>query len=127
MTIDLRSDTFTMPTQGMRDAIHTADVGDDVYGEDPTVNRLQEMGCDLTGKPACLYVSSGCMGNLIAIALQCGRGCEVLCTRESHIVCHEIGALSSIGLSQPTIVPSTPEGLMLTDGLDAFKRSYSSG
>lgn len=125
MTIDLRSDTFTMPTQGMRDAIYTAQVGDDVYGEDPTVNRLQEMGCKLTGKPACLYVSSGCMGNLIAIALQCGRGCEVLCTRESHIVCHEIGALSSIGLSQPTIVPSTPEGLMLTDGLDAFKRSYS--
>ena len=101
MTIDLRSDTFTMPTQRMRDAIYTAQVGDDVYGEDPTVNRLQEMGCKLTGKPACLYVSSGCMGNLIAIALQCGRGCEVLCTRESHIVCHEIGALSSIGLSQP--------------------------
>ena len=97
--IDLRSDTFTLPSQAMRDAIYNAEVGDDVYGEDP--------GCELSGKEACLFVSSGCMGNLIAISIQAGRGAEVLCAAQSHIVCHEIGALSSIGLTQPMTVPST--------------------
>ena len=123
--IDLRSDTFTLPSQAMRDAIYKAEVGDDVYGEDPTVRRLEEKGCELTGKEACLFVSSGCMGNLIAISIQAGRGAEVLCAAQSHIVCHEIGALSSIGLTQPMIVPGTGEGLIIPSGLDSFIREYA--
>ena len=123
--IDLRSDTFTLPTETMRDAIRNAEVGDDVYGEDPTVARLEAMGVELSGKEAALYVSSGCMGNLISIALQAGRGSEVLCAAESHIVCHEIGALSSIGQTQPMIVPSTPDGRIIPSGLKAFVRPYS--
>lgn len=123
--IDLRSDTFTLPSQAMRDAIYNAEVGDDVYGEDPTVRKLEEKGCELSGKEACLFVSSGCMGNLIAISIQAGRGAEVLCAAQSHIVCHEIGALSSIGLTQPMIVPSTGDGLIIPSGLDNFTRGYA--
>ncbi len=125
MTVDLRSDTFTLPSDEMRKAIYQAEVGDDVYGEDPSVNALEEKGRELSGKEDCLFVSSGCMGNLIALALQAGRGAEVLCAKESHIVCHEIGAISSIGLSQPTVVPSTPEGLIIPSALPSFKRGYS--
>lgn len=123
--IDLRSDTFTLPSQGMREAIYKAEVGDDVYAEDPTVRKLEERGRQLSGKEACLFVSSGCMGNLIAIMLQAGRGTEVLCAAESHIVCHEIGALSSLAQTQPTVVPSTPEGLIIPQALDAFSRKPS--
>lgn len=125
MAIDLRSDTFTLPSQGMRDAIAKAPVGDDVYGEDPSVRKLEELACALTGMEASLFVSSGCMGNLIGIALQAGRGCEVLCAKESHIVCHEIGALASLGATQPTTVPSTAEGLIIPSALASFKRAYS--
>ena len=125
MRVDLRSDTFTLPTQGMRDAIYTAEVGDDVYGEDPTVNRLEETAAALSGKEEALFVSSGCMGNLIAIALQAGRGTEVLCAGESHIVCHEIGALSSLGQTQPTIVESTKDGLIIPQALEKYRRSRS--
>lgn len=125
MRVDLRSDTFTLPSEGMRKAIANAEVGDDVYGEDPTVNRLQDMGRELSGKEACLFVSSGCMGNLLGIALQGGIGTEVLCAKESHIVCHEIGALSSLGNTQPTVVPSTPEGLIIPSSLPSFFRQKS--
>ena len=123
--IDLRSDTFTLPSRGMRDAIYNAEVGDDVYREDPTVRRLEEKGCELSGKEDCLFVSSGCMGNLIAISIQAGRGAEVLCAPQSHIVCHEIGALSSIGLTQPMTVASTADGLIIPSQLQAFRRGYA--
>ena len=73
-TFDLRSDTVTKPSPGMRKAMHDAEVGDDVYEEDPTVNRLQEMSAEITGMEAALFVTSGSMGNLIPIYLNCGRG-----------------------------------------------------
>ena len=71
---DLRSDTFTLPSEGMRKAMYSAEVGDDVYKEDPTVNRLEAMAREITGKEDALLVSSGCMGNLIPLMLKGGRG-----------------------------------------------------
>ena len=76
--IDLRSDTVTQPTEKMRQAMANAEVGDDVYGEDPTVNRLQEMAAERLGKEAGLFVASGTMGNLIAVLTHCGRGDEAI-------------------------------------------------
>ena len=75
--IDLRSDTVTQPTPEMREAMAHAEVGDDVYGEDPTINRLQEMAAERMGKEAGLFVASGTMGNLIGILAHCQRGDEV--------------------------------------------------
>lgn len=76
--IDLRSDTVTLPTQEMRDAMATAEVGDDVYGEDPTVNELESLGARLTGKEAGLFVASGTMGNQVAVMAHTSRGDEVI-------------------------------------------------
>ncbi|MCB0145064.1 MAG: DegT/DnrJ/EryC1/StrS family aminotransferase, partial [Caldilineaceae bacterium] len=76
--IDLRSDTVTKPTPAMRQAMFEAEVGDDVYGEDPTVNRLETMVAELLGKEAALYVSSGTQGNLVAVLAHCGRGDEIV-------------------------------------------------
>lgn len=94
--IDLRSDTVTKPSPGMRQAIANAEVGDDVYGEDPTVNRLQQMCTEITGKEAALYVPSGCMANQLAIKSQTSPGDEVLLEYESHILNYETSAPSFI-------------------------------
>ncbi len=93
---DLRSDTITKPTAEMRKAMSEAEVGDDVYFEDPTINRLQEKAAELTGKEASLFVSSGSMGNLISIFLHAGRGREVYCHKDSHIINHELSSASVI-------------------------------
>jgi threonine aldolase len=90
--IDLRSDTVTKPTSAMRQAMAAAPVGDDVYGEDPTVNRLQDRVAALLGKEAGLFVPSGSMGNLIALYLQAGRGGEVLAHTDSHIIHYELAS-----------------------------------
>jgi threonine aldolase len=108
---DLRSDTVTRPTPGMRKAMADADVGDDVYGEDPTVNRLQEMAAELTGKEASLFVSSGSMGNLIPIYLNCGRGNELLIDAHGHSVQHELAGVSAIAGSLPIMIP-TANGIL---------------
>jgi len=79
--IDLRSDTVTQPTPEMREAMYRAEVGDDVYGEDPTVNRLQELSASLMGKEEALFVTSGTMGNLIAVLSHCQRGDEAIMGR----------------------------------------------
>ena len=81
---DLRSDTVTKPTPGMRKAIYEAEVGDDVQYEDPTVNRLEAMSAERLGKEAALFVPSGSMGNLIPLFLNAGRGTEVLAHQNSH-------------------------------------------
>lgn len=94
--IDLRSDTITRPTEGMRRAMYEAEVGDDVYREDPSVNTLEQMAADITGKEAAVFVSSGSMGNLISLYIQGGRGNEVLTHRESHIIAHELGSPAAI-------------------------------
>jgi threonine aldolase len=92
--IDLRSDTVTRPSDGMRQAMAQAEVGDDVYGEDPTVNRLQDTVADLLGKEAALFVPSGVMANQIAIKLHTTPGDEVILNRRSHIYNYESGAPS---------------------------------
>ncbi len=76
--IDLRSDTVTHPTPAMREAMARAQVGDDVFGDDPTVNRLEELAADKMGKPAALFVASGTMGNIVALLSHCQRGDEVI-------------------------------------------------
>ncbi len=100
LRIDLRSDTVTKPDQGMRRAMAAAEVGDDVFGEDPTINRLQERAAGLLGKPAALYVPSGTMANQICLALLAGPGQEVICDRDAHCYRHEGGAGAALwGLS----------------------------
>ncbi|MBA2470036.1 MAG: aminotransferase class I/II-fold pyridoxal phosphate-dependent enzyme [Chloroflexia bacterium] len=95
--IDLRSDTVTRPTPRMRAAMAESFVGDDQYGEDPTVNRLEAMAAELLGKEAAVYVPSGTMGNLSALLAHCGRGDEALVGDESHILWFESGGPSTLG------------------------------
>ncbi|MFC7214686.1 threonine aldolase family protein [Saliphagus sp. GCM10025334] len=102
--IDLRSDTVTKPDDAMRDAAREADVGDDVYGEDPTVNELEERAADLVGKEAALYVPTGTMGNQIAVREHAERGQEVLADRESHVVKWELGGMAQHAAVQVRMV-----------------------
>src|SRR6476620_64336 len=95
--IDLRSDTVTQPTPAMRRAMAEAEVGDDVFGEDPTVNRLQEISAELLGKEAALFVSSGTIGNVISRLCHCPRGAEAILGTESHIFNSEQGGASALG------------------------------
>lgn len=89
---DLRSDTVTKPCSKMRSAMAAAEVGDDVYQEDPTVKKLEDLGAELTGKESALFVPSGSMGNLIAIFINCGRGKQIIAQRNSHIFHYELGS-----------------------------------
>ncbi len=95
--IDLRSDTVTHPTPSMREAMAHAKVGDDVYGEDPTVNHLEELAADMLGKDAALFVSSGTMGNFIALLTHCARGDEIIVGDQAHIFIAEQGGASVLG------------------------------
>ena len=95
--IDLRSDTVTLPSQAMRDAIANAELGDDVMGEDPTVNRLEELAAEKMGKEAALLVTSGTMGNLIALLTHCTRGRDIILGDECHIFNYEAGGASALG------------------------------
>jgi threonine aldolase len=102
--VDLRSDTVTRPTPAMRRAMAEAEVGDDVYGEDPTVNRLQELAAAMVGKEAALYVPSGTMGNQLALRLLGRPGTEVLCSERAHIRRYEAaGAAHNAGLQVCTV------------------------
>src|ERR1700730_13851123 len=94
--IDLRSDTVTRPTRGMRAAIQAAEVGDDVFGEDPTVNRLQEKVAALLGKEAALFVPSGTMSNQICVKAHTKPGDELLCEANCHIYVNEAGAPAAL-------------------------------
>ncbi|MBU5484922.1 low-specificity L-threonine aldolase [Clostridium sp. MSJ-11] len=94
--IDLRSDTVTQPTEAMRKAMFEAEVGDDVYGDDPTVNQLEELSAKITGKEAALFVPSGTFGNQLALFTHCQRGNEVILGEDCHIIMHEVGASSVI-------------------------------
>ncbi len=104
--IDLRSDTVTRPTPEMRMAMAEAEVGDDVYGEDPTVNRLEALAAELMKKEAALFVPSGSMGNQIALMAHCERGEEVICDSEAHIFHLEMGAASVLAGVQLHTVPN---------------------
>ncbi len=121
-TIDLRSDTVTQPTPEMRDAMAHAEVGDDVYGEDPTVNRLQELAAERLGKEAALFVPSGAMGNLVAMLTHCQRGDEAILGDLAHPYFYETGGLAALGGIQPRPLPNQPDGtLKLEDIRDAIR------
>lgn len=110
--IDLRSDTVTQPTPAMRAAMAQAPVGDDVYGEDPTVNRLQEMAAAMTGKEAGLFVASGTMGNLVAMLAHCQRGDEVILGNKAHTYLYEAGGVSALGGIQSCQLANRPDGTL---------------
>ena len=120
--IDLRSDTVTLPTPAMREAMAQAPVGDDVYGEDPTVNRLQELAARLTGKEAALFVPTGTMGNLASILAHCQRGDEVMLGNKSHTFLFEAGGISALGGIHSAQLPNQPDGSLLLSDLEAALR-----
>ena len=109
--IDLRSDTVTKPSVAMRQAMAQAEVGDDVYLEDPTVNRLQARAAEVFGREAGLFVPSGSMGNLTCILAQTWPGQEVICEASGHVYNYEMGSLSAIAGVLPRLVPTT-NGIM---------------
>ena len=109
--IDIRSDTVTQPSAAMRKAMAEAAVGDDVYGDDPTVKRLEALGAELLGKEASLFVPSGTFGNQLALFTWCPRGTEVVLGEECHIVVHEAGAPAVIAGVQTRCVPA-PDGVL---------------
>jgi len=108
--IDLRSDTVTRPTEAMRQAMYAADVGDDVYREDPTVNRLEETAARITGKENALFTVSGTMSNLIAVLAQTRHGNEILLGSESHILWYEVGGSAAIGGVVMRNIPNKDNG-----------------
>ncbi|MGQ9927241.1 MAG: low-specificity L-threonine aldolase [Chloroflexaceae bacterium] len=110
--IDLRSDTVTLPTPAMREAMARAEVGDDVYGEDPTVNRLEALAADLVGKEAAIFVPSGTMGNLIALLAHGRRGARVICGDECHIYHYEAGGASALGGLVYHPLPTAADGTL---------------
>jgi len=121
--IDLRSDTVTKPTPEMREAMAEAEVGDDVYRDDPTVNRLEEVAADKLGKEAALFVPSGTMGNLIALLVHCQRGSEVILGNLSHIYLNEAGGMSALGGIQPCPIQNQPDGTLALDDILASIRT----
>lgn len=121
--IDLRSDTVTIPTPVMREAMSRAVVGDDVYGEDPTVNRLQEVAAERLGKESALFVPSGTMGNLAAILTHCGRGDEIILGDKSHTFLYEAGGISALGGVHSHQVPNQPDGTLSLEDIRAAIRS----
>lgn len=111
-TIDLRSDTITHPTPAMRAAMARAEVGDDVFGDDPTVNRLQEMAAERFGKEAALFVASGTMGNLVALLTHCARGEEIIMGNLAHTFLNEQGGTAALGGIHTRTVPNQPDGTL---------------
>jgi threonine aldolase len=121
--IDLRSDTVTRPTEAMRRAMAEAPVGDDVYGEDPTVNRLQERAAELLDKEAALFVPSGTMGNLASILTHCKRGDEVILGKLSHTYLYEGGGISALGGIHSCQIPNLADGSLSLEDIRSAVRS----
>jgi threonine aldolase len=119
MRIDLRSDTVTIPTPAMRQAMATAEVGDDVFGDDPTVKRLEALAAAMTSKEAAVFVASGTMGNLASLLAHCGRGREVILGDESHIYHYENGSASALGGMVFHPVRTNADGTLPLDALRA--------
>lgn len=117
--IDLRSDTVTKPSDGMRRVIADADVGDDVYGEDPTTIALEEFSADLLGKEASLFCSSGTQSNLLAILSHCQRGDEYIAGQNAHAYIHEGGGAAVLGGVQPQPLNATSSGMIPLDTLQS--------
>src|SRR5216117_1112932 len=120
-TIDLRSDTVTKPSAEMRRAMAEAEVGDDVFIEDPTINKLQERAAAVFGREAGLFVPSGSMGNLTCVMAQTRPGQEVICETNGHLYNYEMGGLSAIGGVLPRLVEGV-DGLLSWKGISAAIR-----
>ncbi len=117
--VDLRSDTVTRPTPGMREAMAAAPLGDDVFGDDPTVNLLQERIAALLGKPAALFMPSGTQSNLAAIMAHCGRGDEYLVGQGAHTYRYEAGGAAVLGSVQPQPLPNQSDGTLSLADIEA--------
>ena len=121
--IDLRSDTMTQPTEAMRKAMAEAEVGDDVFGEDPTVNRLEEMAAERLGKEAALFVASGTMACMVCNLVHCGRGDEIIIGSLGHTFLFEQGGSASLGGIHPCTVANQPDGKLALEDIEAAVRS----
>jgi threonine aldolase len=121
--VDLRSDTVTQPTPEMREAMAEAEVGDDVFRDDPTVIRLEELAAGMVGKEASLFVPSGTMGNLIALLVHCQRGEEVIVGSLSHIYLNEAGGMAALGGIQPCPILNRQDGTLAIDDILASIRT----
>lgn len=120
--IDLRSDTVTEPTPAMREAMYRAEVGDDVYREDPTVNKLERMAAERVGKEAGLFVASGTMGNLVAILVHCQRGDEVIVGDQSHTFLFEQGGMAALGGISPYPIANQHDGTLEFEDIEGAIR-----
>ena len=120
--VDMRSDTITQPTSSMRRAMFEAEVGDDVFGEDPTVNRLEEMVAERLGKEAALFVASGTMANLVSQLTHCGRGDEMILGDQSHMFFYEQGGSAALGGIHPRSLPNKPDGTIPPAEIEAAIR-----
>jgi threonine aldolase len=121
--IDLRSDTVTHPTEAMWQAMAVAEVGDDVFGEDPTINKLQAMAAEKMGKEAGLFVPSGTMGNLVGILAHCGRGDEAILGNKAHTFLYEAGGISALGGVHSCQIPNQPDGTLPLKDIQSAIRS----
>jgi threonine aldolase len=119
--VDLRSDTVTRPTPEMRRAMAEAEVGDDVYGEDPTVNRLESRAAEIFGKEAALFVPTGCMGNLISIKVWTHHGDEVICDERGHVNLYELASMSAIAGCMPRVARGE-DGILTWKQIEAVIR-----
>ncbi len=120
--VDMRSDTITKPTPAMRRAMAEAEVGDDVFGEDPSINRLQDMAAERLGKEAGLFVASGTMGNLICLLSHCGRGEEAIIGDQAHVYIYEAGGMATVGGIHPRPIKNEPDGTMDLAAIEAAIR-----
>ena len=120
--IDLRSDTVTLPTLAMKEAMMNAELGDDVFGEDPTVNKLEELSASMMGKEAALLVPSGTMANLACLLTHCARGEEVIMGHRSHIFLNEAGGIAALGGIHPHTLPNRPDGTLALPDIEAAIR-----
>ena len=121
--VDLRSDTLTQPTPSMRRAMGDAEVGDDVFEEDPTVKRLEELAAERVGKEGALFVASGTMANIVSQMTHCGRGDEMILGDQAHIFFYEQGGSASLGGIHPRTVPNEPDGKLSLQGIEAAIRT----
>lgn len=121
-SIDLRSDTVSWPTPAMREAMANAQVGDDVWGDDPTVNRLQEIAAERMGTESALFVPSGTMGNLAAALSHCDRGDELILGTRSHTFRYEAGGISALGGIHPHTIPNQSDGTLDLADMEAAIR-----
>jgi threonine aldolase len=115
--IDLRSDTLTKPTDTMRRAMADAEVGDDVFGEDPSINRLEKMAAERLGKEAALFVASGTMANLVSLLAHCDRGDEIILGSQAHTFLAEQGGSAAIAGIHPRTLPNQPDGKLDLDDI----------